>query len=81
GEEFCILLPGASADQAKEVAERCRQEFYEKSIDGMPSEHPISASFGIALWRKDDDYQKLFRRADQGLFIAKNSGKNRIVPA
>lgn len=81
GEEFCILLPGASSQEAKSIAERCRKEFASKTIEGLPNDHSISASFGVALWRKDDDYQALFRRADQGLYIAKNSGKNRVVPA
>lgn len=78
GEEFGVLLPGATASSALGVAERLRQAI-EKA---QPSELdvPITASFGVTMLEQSD--QSLIdplRRADEALYLSKAAGRNRVT--
>ena len=72
GEEFMAVLPGVARDDALALAERLRQSVSESAIAGLP----ITASFGVAALRPDDDLDQLFSRADERLYDAKNGGRN-----
>ncbi|MEC8355399.1 MAG: diguanylate cyclase [Verrucomicrobiota bacterium] len=79
GEEFCILLPYTDSDQAKKVAERLREKIEIKPIivDGLRVK--VTISVGISLVSTvDEDGHQAMERADQKLFQAKESGRNRI---
>lgn len=80
GEEFCILLPCASLDAAREISERIRTMTMAcQPVDALPSLR-ISASFGVSsLGTADPDFQVLFARADRALYAAKQQGRNRTV--
>lgn len=75
GEEFAILLPGAILSGAEAVAEHVRKilECYEH-----PQAGKVTASFGVAERLPGESYESWFKRADEALFEAKNSGRNRV---
>ncbi len=75
GDEFVILLPKTTLEDAKEISERILQGVVLANI--FP-EQPLSCSFGVAELRKTDDFEQLFERADQALYQAKNAGRNQV---
>jgi diguanylate cyclase (GGDEF)-like protein len=77
GEEFVIVLPGRSAQDAWAVLERVRSEL-ERAIgqSGLPH---FTASFGAIPGEAHDDLNDLITRADAALFEAKRTGRDRIV--
>ncbi len=82
GEEFVVLLPGATADQALAVAERLRRVYAEEAsgIDGGKSlSFPLTVSAGVSQWRHDEAVDSLLQRVDLGLYRAKRLGRNRSL--
>lgn len=82
GEEFCILLPGATPAEAAEVAERLRAEIEvhaQSSIRGTQV-RKITSSFGVAsLFTGAKTLQELIDQADQALYRSKEGGRNRVT--
>lgn len=78
GEEFALLLPGASLPVARAVAERVRQGLAATSFPEPATSVRVTASFGVALHVPDETPKSLMRRADQALYGAKNEGRNRV---
>jgi len=79
GEEFLIVLPHASAEQANEVAERIRQAIDSAKVTIDGKQVHITASFGIAqLNNEHSTFNQIFHQADIALYQAKNSGRNCI---
>jgi diguanylate cyclase (GGDEF)-like protein len=82
GEEFVAILPGADPKAALAAAERIRQAF--AGVKFHPQNgRPVSTgvSVGLALLEPGETAESLFRRADEALYQAKGSGKNRTVVA
>ncbi len=81
GEEFCILLPDADPEQARQVAERLRLRIEQQasaSIDGHELPR-ITSSFGLAtLGDGAQTPQQLLEQADGALYLAKRAGRNRV---
>jgi diguanylate cyclase (GGDEF)-like protein len=81
GDEFVILLPDIKLDEALVVAERLRESLASGDLlleDGRRV--PITLSIGVAtLEQGDEALEALFHRADIGLYVAKDSGRNRVV--
>lgn len=76
GEEFCILLPHADLDGARQAAEKFRRMI----ANGKVGELSVTASFGVsAIGLGAKDPQELIDQADQCLYAAKGSGRNRVV--
>lgn len=81
GEEFALLMPETSADQAAAMAERIRSLFEAKSFD-FKKGNPISCtvSIGITHAKSDDDtVEQMMERADQALYRAKTGGRNQVI--
>ena len=79
GEEFRILLEGASQDKAAEVAERIRGRINNLFIPWQGSKLKVSMSMGVATFSpREQDKELLVSQADQALYEAKNSGRNRV---
>lgn len=77
GEEFAIVLPGCTAREAAEAAERFRG-----AVAGMPLATPVTASFGVAMFPSHgEDLASLVGAADAALYAAKDGGRNRVVVA
>ncbi len=81
GEEFAILLPETSLTYAVEVADRLREAVAANTIVLEASgSMAVTVSIGVAtLSGADTDLNSLMNRADQALYNAKNTGRNRVV--
>ena len=81
GEEFAVLLPGTDTQKACEVGERFNallRELVIPSLDQQPMQ--ISASSGIATFGIDgDSVARVLQLADQRMYEAKRSGRDRVV--
>jgi diguanylate cyclase (GGDEF)-like protein len=77
GDEFTVLLPGADADEAVEVAQRVREVLAEPfAVAGR--ERCVSACVGVAIAPYDaHDYKELLRAADDAMYAAKRKGRDR----
>jgi diguanylate cyclase (GGDEF)-like protein len=76
GDEFVILMPETSIDQAHALAERLRLWLAQ---DAMLAEHHISGSFGVASFPAHGfSAEDIIRVADAGMYSAKHSGGNRV---
>jgi diguanylate cyclase (GGDEF)-like protein len=76
GEEFLVLLPGASVAEAEEVAERLRA-----AIAAAPvAAQRITMSFGVAASHDGEafDFDALYAQADAALYRAKRAGRDRV---
>jgi len=80
GEEFAILLEDTDRKGAAEVAERLRDRVEKKQLRYQGVLWPVTISIGVAVFPGDTgDTEKLINYADQALYRAKNSGRNRVV--
>lgn len=76
GEEFVIILTNTTIEDAFLIAQRVRLEVERMNIiDGKT----ITVSVGVAQANKDDDAEILYRRVDQLMYQAKQSGKNMVI--
>jgi diguanylate cyclase (GGDEF)-like protein len=76
GEEFCILLPNTSMENAVKAAKRFHASVESTLCYGIN----ISASFGVSSMESAiNNPQELLSRADEALYVAKNGGRNRVV--
>lgn len=78
GEEFIILLPETNRDGAVEFAEHLR-----KLVEGLTLEYNnikfnITISFGVAEFKDDTSVADLIKRADEALYVAKETGRNKV---
>ncbi len=79
GEEFAILLRQTTNVEAAALAEQIRRDLSEQTFDVGRRTIAITASFGVATFPEDaTSGQQLFRQADQRLYKAKASGRNRV---
>ena len=84
GEEFAILLPETSAEQALETAERIRRAVAAARFEVETSSEPIKAtvSLGVATYPADgSDVNELIHQADLAVYRAKLQGRNRALGA
>jgi diguanylate cyclase (GGDEF)-like protein/putative nucleotidyltransferase with HDIG domain len=82
GEEFSIILPGTSREEALQIAERLRARIAETPFAIEMSEQPLSAtvSMGVAAFPADaTTANELFHLADLAVYRAKVAGRNRVV--
>ncbi|PLY10316.1 MAG: GGDEF domain-containing protein [Arcobacter sp.] len=78
GEEFLILLNDSNVEQSFQVAQKIRASFEDDLELSNLVKGSVTASFGVATFRKDDTIEKVISRADHALYAAKNSGKNKV---
>jgi diguanylate cyclase (GGDEF)-like protein len=79
GEEFVVLLPGATLPQAQEVAERLRERCQALPPRWQDEVLPLTLSIGVAQWAgPGDELAALLERADAALYRAKAAGRNRV---
>ena len=73
GDEFAVLLIGASMDQALTIAERIRS-----SIEQAEFQKNTTVSIGLSEYRDPLDLEGFVKSADDAMYIAKHSGGNRV---
>jgi two-component system cell cycle response regulator len=81
GEEFVVLLENATLQQATNIAEKIRMRIAgtEFKITAKPYDIPVTISIGVtSLYKEDLKINNLIERADQALYQAKNSGRNKV---
>lgn len=85
GEEFALLLPQTSLDEAHHLVERLRERIASSRMDDGPPGAPavvLTASFGVTGMRAEDQsVDDLLGRADAALYRAKAAGRNRVEQA
>jgi diguanylate cyclase (GGDEF)-like protein len=81
GEEFVVLLPQTSLEQAGVLAERLRLGISQNPIDLAKSKQRITVSIGMAQLGPQMDGEALVKAADNALYRAKQAGKNRVCTA
>ena len=80
GEEFTIILPGVSKEEAVAVAERLRKIISNHSVDFDGNKINVTASFGVTEMREEiEEPEELLREADEKLYTAKRTGKDKVV--
>jgi len=78
GEEFVVVMPGAGAAVALEVAERLRGAVERAEWDDLAPGLRVTVSVGATEWTpRDDGFAAVARRADDSLYRAKERGRNR----
>ncbi|WP_095155730.1 diguanylate cyclase [Pseudomonas sp. Irchel 3E13] len=75
GEEFMVLCPGSNAAQAHSLALELWQGLRSVPVDGVGR---VTASFGVAGWRPGEGADALLLRADSGVYLAKQGGRDRV---
>lgn len=79
GEEFVVLLREIDQETAILLADRIRTSIESARVTHENLVFPITVSVGLALFDESDrDVQDIIERADQGLYVAKKTGRNRI---
>jgi len=76
GEEFLLILPQTDLEGALLMAEQLRSKIYNFTFERYPQR--VSMSLGVTHYHKDDTPNSILRRADNALYRAKNSGRNRV---
>jgi len=82
GEEFVVIMPDTDLEKACRVGERLREGMAGEpfKISQSGESIPVTASVGVAcLEMANDTSETIFKRADQALYAAKRSGRNRVV--
>ncbi len=78
GEEFVVILPNTGIEAAHKIAERLRS-----CIEGLQLkiDRKITASFGVARHSHNETFKDTLERADQALYTAKHTGRNKVLVA
>lgn len=80
GEEFAVVLVEANAEQAENVANRIRNTIKQFSFPGASGPFSIACSIGVSEpTAKDHDILCSLSRADEALYIAKQTGRDRVI--
>lgn len=80
GEEFGVLLAGASLATGRRIAETVRERLAAEGVAQLNGD-VVTASFGVAQMTQGDTLFDLSRRADAALYRAKAGGRNRVALA
>lgn len=81
GEEFLILLPETTLEDAMQTVTRVQRELTKRIFMHNHEKLLITFSAGVALRADNEDQASLIKRADAALYQAKRAGKNRVVAA
>jgi diguanylate cyclase (GGDEF)-like protein len=79
GEEFLVLMPATEMHAATACCERIRQRIRDEPWEQIAVGLTVTASVGVASTNDPDQLAALARSADQRLYDAKRSGRNRVI--
>jgi diguanylate cyclase len=77
GEEFVVLLPGTGVEEAQQALTRLQRSLTEALFLHEGREVFVTFSAGVTAWRTGEPLQPALERADEALYEAKRTGKNR----
>lgn len=81
GEEFAVMLADVSRSVAEECGERIRRAvdnaLFEEIPDALERQHK-TISLGVAIYLTGESISDWFERADNALYAAKNTGRNKL---
>ena len=81
GEEFALMLPGATLEEAMVVAERIRKGVEDHHFKYRDKILRVTISFGVAILKDEKGREELIKKADDALYKAKRTGRNRVCIA
>ncbi len=84
GEEFVVMLPDTEQASAASLADQLRTEIAKSRLvvrNKGQDLGKVTISIGVAEFRSEETPDCCFRRADEALYQAKNTGRNRVVTA
>ena len=81
GDEFVILVKRSHSVAAETLAEALRVSIGGLALAGFPEDFRIATSIGLAYRDADEPIENACRRADIALYVAKGTGRNRVVIA
>jgi len=76
GEEFIILVPSTGLTSGIELAEKLRSKIEQFDFFEVGK---LTASFGIAQFQHNETFEHLIKRSDELLYLAKHTGRNKVV--
>ena len=79
GEEFAIILPDINVEQAMNVVNDLRKTFHNISFTSEESSFSCTLSAGVSFFPLFTNKHELVNSADEALYKAKNTGRNRVV--
>ena len=80
GEEFALVLIGANNQMTFEICERLRLKIEQEAWQNLEPRLLVTASFGFCTDFKLEKSEAMLNLADQHLYVAKNTGRNRVFP-
>ena len=79
GEEFVVILPNTNLEEAVTTMSRLQRALTKEYFLGNNQKLLITFSAGVAIFQEEDDVTSILLRADQAMYLAKKSGKNRVM--
>lgn len=79
GEEFCVVMPNASVERARKLADRFRLAMKEVLVVHEGQELRVTCSAGVAELRARESATSMLGRADNALYAAKRAGRDRVM--
>jgi diguanylate cyclase len=79
GEEFIILLPETTLEDAQTAIVRLQRELTKRFFMHNNNRQLITFSAGVTEFRPDDNQASVTKRADEAMYAAKEAGKNRVI--
>ncbi len=79
GEEFVVLMPGASVSQSEALAIRLKDAVQARRFDHEGTAIAVTVSIGVSGTMQGDSIRNGIRRADAALYMAKRAGRNRVA--
>ncbi len=76
GEEFCIIFSGCDLQSAIPIAEKARSAIADASFHHEGQELRVKASGGLAQFMEGETHEELVKRADDALYLCKESGRD-----
>ncbi len=78
GEEFAILFASTDGDEAVAAALRVQAELAARAFEHEGSSHKLAFSAGVTVWLAGETLEQVLARADEAMYRAKRTGKNRV---